>query len=230
MEKQKIDSGSRPLPASSGAILQTLRREIITGRLRPGSVFDEKAFAAAQGVSRTPVREAVLKLAQENLLLVMPRKGTLVTSISMDDIRQVYEMRGMIEPQIAGIAARKGNREQFEGWKQYYEQKYQEAIEPGFDFARMTLEFPDDDSGFHQMLAACTGNRYLIRQMEELMNHSQRIRYLSSEVSKDRYAASLKEHLEILDALLSGQSDQAQDAMKRHLYHTQEGYGTWIWQ
>ena len=70
---------------------ELLKSEIVSGKRKPGEIFEEKRFAAQLGVSRTPVREAVLRLAREGLLVVMPRRGTVISNISMEDIRQLYE-------------------------------------------------------------------------------------------------------------------------------------------
>lgn len=89
---------------------ELLKSEIVSGKRKPGEIFEEKRFAAQLGVSRTPVREAVLRLAREGLLVVMPRRGTVISNISMENIRQLYEARVMLEPQILRIAAKRADK------------------------------------------------------------------------------------------------------------------------
>jgi DNA-binding GntR family transcriptional regulator len=80
-----------------------LRSEILTGHLRPGEKIDQDEVAEALGISRLPVREALIELSQENLVDSIPRRGAFVARIDKDDIRDLYEVQGY----IAGIAARR---------------------------------------------------------------------------------------------------------------------------
>ena len=205
---------------------QILKSEIISGKRKPGDVFDEKQFAAMLGVSRTPVREAVLQLAREGLLVVMPRRGTVISHISMEDVRQLYEARRMLEPQILRIAAARADKNVLARWQTFFES--QQAADDA-----AALPYPgetegqlcrDADAAFHLFLAQSTGNRYIVKQMEELMAQSQRIRNLSNQRRKSRYLASLAEHLRIVTALLQGDGERAAEEVLWHLRNSEEGY------
>ncbi|MDO5408418.1 MAG: GntR family transcriptional regulator [Eubacteriales bacterium] len=198
---------------------EVLKWEIVTGQRKPGAVFDEKAFAEQIGVSRTPVREAVIRLTREGLLDVIPRRGTFVSGISMEDIRQIYEMRTMLEPQIVGIAARKADRKELEDWQHYFEQ----AMENGTG-GEPPSALPDPDAAFHLFLAESTGNHFIREQMEALMTQTQRIRYLSNKWKEKRLSSSMEEHLEMIRAMLDGDEEAAAEAVSRHLKNSEEGY------
>ncbi|MDO5416922.1 MAG: GntR family transcriptional regulator [Lachnospiraceae bacterium] len=198
---------------------ETLKWEIVTGQRRPGSVFEEKVFAEQIGVSRTPVREAVIRLARERLLEVVPRRGTFVSEISMEDIRQIYEMRRILEPQIVEIAAEKADRKRMETWRAYFER-----VKAGEEMLIASAPLPDSDAAFHLFLAESTGNRFIREQMETLMTQTQRIRCLSNRWKETRQQASVEEHLEMIRDMLEGDTDAAKEAAVRHLNNSEEGY------
>lgn len=206
---------------------ELLKSEIVSGKRKPGEIFEEKRFAAQLGVSRTPVREAVLRLAREGLLVVMPRRGTVISNISMEDIRQLYEARVMLEPQILRIAAKRADKNTLADWKAFFEGQAAQAD------TEVTLPFPnvdaaqhshDADAAFHLFLAQSLGNRYILQQMEELMAQSQRIRSLSNARRKSRYLASIQEHIRIVDALLQEDGERAATEVLEHLHNSEDGY------
>ena len=197
---------------------ELLKSEIVSGKRKPGEVFEEKRFAAQLGVSRTPVREAVLRLAREGLLVVMPRRGTVISNISMEDIRQLYEARVMLEPQILRIAAKRADKNTLAAWKAFFEGQ---AAQPDADAAQHSH---DADAAFHLFLAQSLGNRYILQQMEELMAQSQRIRSLSNARRKSRYLASIQEHIRIVDALLQEDGERAAAEVLEHLHNSEDGY------
>lgn len=209
-------------------IYEILKGEIISGKRRPGEVFEEKVFAGQLGVSRTPVREAVLQLAREGLLVVMPRRGTMVSNISMEDIRQLYEARRILEPQIMRIAAKRAEKKGLETWKAFFERQKKQLQEggelPKFPGETETQICPDADAAYHLFLAESTGNRYILKQMEELMTQTQRIRNLSNVQRKNRYQASIEEHIRMTEALQREDGEQAAEEVLCHLRNSEEGY------
>lgn len=215
---------------SEQAFLQ-LKREIISGQRGPGSVFDEKKFAEQMNISRTPVHEAVMHLAREGLLNVVPRRGTFISHISMDDVRQLYEVRLMMEPSIARIAAKRADQTIMKQWENYFlSQKEAEIIQeeevlPG---GKSLGVFPDADAVFHLFLSESTQNRFLVKQTEELMTQTQRIRCLSNLRSKENLLRSIHEHLEIVRAILAGDGEQAFQASWNHLKNSSESYDNLI--
>lgn len=90
-----------------------MHEEILTATWRPGDLVLENELAERYGVSKTPVREALRLLSQEGWIVTMPRKGYLVRPLRLHDIREVFELRLLIEPGLFVHAARRGSREQF---------------------------------------------------------------------------------------------------------------------
>ncbi len=194
-----------------------IKKEIILGNLEPGSVFDEVKIAEALKVSRTPVREAVLKLAGEGYLTIIPRKGTLVSNISIKDIKEVYEARIIIEcgsiKEITNI-----NSEILYKWKSYYNNLLEKNIKEDEDVLN------DIDKEFHLDISNFLSNKIIQKEIENLMDKSARIRYLSNKTNKGRYIESINEHLIIIDALIENDLEKCAELMKEHLISSLRGY------
>ncbi|MDO5350726.1 MAG: GntR family transcriptional regulator [Lachnospiraceae bacterium] len=207
---------------------QRLKKEIISGKRLPGEIFNEKSFAEQLGISRTPVREAVLRLSQEGLLTIMPRQGTIVSHISFRDICQLYQVRKLLEPQIVKLAAEAVDQKRLKEWIAFFQCQSRQP-----DDACPVSRFPENMSGnvlddcdalFHIFLAESTENRFLIREMEELMTQTQRIRCLSNSVRKDRFQAAKEEHIQIAAALEKRDGEDAARRMLEHLENSEAGY------
>lgn len=213
------------MPGDAYAIL---KEEIISGKRRPGEIFEEKVFAAQLGVSRTPVREAVLQLAREGLLVVMPRRGTMISYISMEDIRQLYEARLILEPQIMRLAAKRVDKEELEKWSTFFQMQLQQLEEDAehvkFPGEQELPGYQDADASYHLFLAKSIGNRYLSEQMDELMTQTRRIRNLSNVQYKSRYQESIEEHIRIAEAMKKEDGEEAAAAVLAHLCNSQKGY------
>ena len=213
---------------NSEIVYETIKKEIIDATRKPGDIFNEKEFAANMGISRTPVREAVLRLSNEGLLVVMPRRGTFVSHISMADVRDMYQVRKILEPQIAYIAAQKCDKDIVKQWRNFFKEEKttgkshsKDYIHPG----NKTLDvYSDSDALFHIFIAECTGNKLLISQVEELMTLTQRIRCLTNAVMEDRFLSAVAEHIAITKALTASDSDGAAKAMLVHLENSEKGY------
>lgn len=197
-----------------------IKKEIITGNLLPGSIFNEADIISKLKVSRTPVREAVLKLASEGYLTIIPRKGTIISNISFSDVSQVYEYRLMLEPEICSKAAPIMDKILCLKWKEYFNnlllnKKSKPPVNDSDD---------DIDKLFHLSISQSLNNNLINKDIAHLMDLSQRIRFLSNKQNEQRYIASINEHISILDAIIKEDSNLAREMMKQHLKNTVEGY------
>ena len=208
-------------PASSSAdrktlAYETLKRQILTGKLLPGMPVSEKALAEQLHISRTPVHEAVQELVREKLLNVMPRRGTLVSPVSLEDIRQLYELRRILEPQLLILSLPNLNRTELLASRDYYRRC---ASTPGIESSES-----DHDADFHLFLSGGCGNSYAMKILKQLMEQTLRIRSLSNIWDESRYLHACEEHIAIADALLDGDLEGACKAMNLHLNNSEEGY------
>jgi len=185
-----------------------IKNQIINGQLAPGDIIDEKKYIAELNISRTPIREALNSLAEEDLVIIMSRRGIVVSHVLIKDILDIYETRKMLEPGIITMIAGRTDSAQLEQFKEEFSKT---------DMISSTSTGRDLDSEFHLYLAECTKNKFLIKTEELLMNQSQRIRVLSSSSDKNRDIEARKEHIQIIEYLLAGNSNAAQQICREHL-------------
>ena len=195
---------------------ETLKRQILTGKLLPGTLISEKALAEQLEISRTPVHEAVQELVREKLQNVMPRRGTLVSPVSLEDIRQLYELRRILEPQLLILSLPNLNRTELLASRDYYQRC---ASTPGIENSES-----DHDADFHLFLSGGCRNSYAMKILKQLMEQTLRIRSLSNIWDESRYLHACEEHIAIADALLDNNPEGACQAMNLHLNNSEEGY------
>lgn len=198
---------------ASDRAYRTLLEQIQSGELAPGTVLGEVEQARRLGVSRTPLREAIGRLAADGLVAQASPRVTVVTDIDADDIRALFAVRRALEESAARIAA-----ERVAGGV------------PGEPFAalaaRWSAEDPQADADayyatiaqFDQALDAAVGNDYLIAALRTVRTHLVRVRRLARD-NPARLAASAAEHRLIARAIADGDAELAAHATHVHLHH-----------
>ena len=218
MSQPTISRAARPRPAPpSDAALNArdrayvdLRYRILTGRLPPGTTLLETEIAGLLGLSRTPVREAVIKLADEGLVAVRPRHGVTVVDMTLSDFRDVLNVFSALEVRAVSLtAACPLTPEQRDGISQLA-QRMERATQDG-DIARWS----DLDDDFHSTLVGLCDNARLQRTIGEYWGQQYRARRLILP-HRPLPRASDAEHRRILAAVLAGDPDAAHAA---HLAH-----------
>lgn len=188
-----------------------LRARILSGALRPGSTVVEPRLAGEFGVSKTPVREALARLASEGLVLVRPKKGYLVRTMSPSDVEEVLAMRDLLEPPAAALAASRITAAELDALRGILErQREQEGDEP--------LEVMREARLFHRLIAAASGNSRLAEAVTRPLDETARAHHVLSRMH--RYmdqAQEVAEHERIVDALAQGSPEAAAEAMRAHL-------------
>ena len=191
----------------------SLLEEIQSGVLRPGAVLGEVEQAARLGVSRTPLREALGRLAADGLVAQQSPRVTVVTAIDADDIREIFEVRRALEESAARLAAERGDASAF--------------AELARDFARVDLTGPDADGTdayyaligrFDLALDAAVSNDYLTAALRTVRTHLVRVRRLARD-NPGRLAASVAEHRLIAAAIADRDADLAAHATHVHLHN-----------
>lgn len=194
-----------------------IKPKIIFCELKPGDILDEKKIIEELGFSRTPIREAISELAEEKLVTIMPRRGIVVTQISLKDVEDMLNARALLEPYIFQAAFPNVEKNALLEMKH----KLEEMIT--HKKVKMDSLEEDFDYSFHMYFAEKANNQYLYRMMHLLMTHSQRIRCFST-IHEERYIDSYKEHIEIIDEILSGDEDKVMEVVRKHISNTVEGY------
>ncbi len=196
-------------------VLRALRAAIISGELTPGEVYSAPSLAATFGVSATPVREAMLDLARENLVAVVPNKGFRVTVVDEEQLDQITAIRKLLEPPVVAEVTALIPAEDFAGLRRLA-QEIVDGARAG-DLAQYT----EADNEFHLRLLAYSGNQRLVDLVAGLRGQT-RLVGLASLLDRGQLVSSAREHLELMD--LMEQRDAAAVAvfMIRHINHIQD--------
>jgi DNA-binding GntR family transcriptional regulator len=199
---------SAELEADRGYV--QLRDRIVTLRLAPGTVLREDELMRELEIGRTPLREAVKRLALENLVAVQPRRGTFVSAVEASDIVNITEVRAELEAYAAELAARRlddGHRAAAEALLREVE----ELAESGDQDWLMRF-----DERIHRFTWEAAGNPYLQETLERYFTHSLRIWYLVL----DRLPGlghAVHDQTRLVEALLGGDGDGARAIMREHV-------------
>ncbi|MEU5980504.1 GntR family transcriptional regulator [Streptomyces sp. NPDC047315] len=193
-------------------VANALRAALIAGELRPGVIYSAPALAADFGVSPTPVREAMLDLAREGMVEAVRNKGFRVTEMTEADLDEYTEIRALMEIPIVGRITRTASAEQLEALRPVAEDIVTAAREHDL------IRYLEADRRFHLELLALAGNRHLVTVVDDLRKRS-RLFGLTDLDHAGSLVDSAQEHVELLDVMLTGDADAAQDVMRRHLAH-----------
>ncbi|MFE2288590.1 GntR family transcriptional regulator [Streptomyces sp. NPDC059443] len=199
-------------PAATAAerVYQHVKEGVLDRRYEGGTLLTEGELALAVGVSRTPVREALLRLETEGLLKLYPKKGALVLPVSAQEIADVIETRLLVEeftvrravPAPPGLLDRLAELIE--------EQRRHGAA--GELPAMMAA-----DRAFHAEIVRNAGNQILCRLYDQLRDRQLRMGVALLHAHPDRVERTLAEHTEILDALRAGEADTAAAAVRAHV-------------
>lgn len=200
--------------ASEQAYL-TLREDIMDWRLEPGTALAEVEQSARLGISRTPLREALSRLAADGLVAAQGGRGLVVTTVSVANIVQLFELRQVLEQHAARLAAERRDAAAFE------------LLREEFRAAPALLEKPEPEhpefyelvSRFDSAMDHAADNPYLIGALRGLRPHLVRIRRVSRDDPR-RLRAAAEEHLLIVEAVIAGDAELAASATHVHLHQS----------
>lgn len=187
-----------------------IKQKIISLELPPASLMDEAALMRDLGLGRTPIREAVQRLAWENLVVILPRRGMFVADINMSDLHKIFEIRVELEGCAARLAAERATPEQV---------KTMEALFVGADDilqAGQHRELIHLDHSAHQLLAAASHNEYLAETLERLFSHTLRLWFVSLH-KVGRLREMIEDHREVTAAVKAGDAERAERVMRAHV-------------
>lgn len=203
--------GGRPRANTAAHLVyRALRDEIVSMRRKPGEPIAEKKIALAGGVSRTPVREALLRLADEDLVEIFPQSGTFVARIPVGALPEAILMRTALEQTTARLAAERADAAQVRHLRDLIER--QRRVEARGDRDR----FHDADEAFHAAIAEAAGHPGIWRFIEQVKIQVDRYRRLTLPVP-GRMRRVLKEHAAIVAAIEAHDPSAAAAAMAAHL-------------
>ncbi len=208
----KLQPHLRDSMSMAGQASQELRRRILDNAWPPGYQALEQEVALALGMSRTPVREALICLQNEGLIELLPRRGMRVLPVSPDDMREIYEVLTALEcAAVELVALRRPTRE---------------ALQPLTDATRDMSRALEDggpgleawaaaDERFHEQLLLLCGNRHLYDTVLNYWDRAHRARMFTLRL-RPKPVNSTQEHLELVERLLAGDAQGAVELNRAH--------------
>ena len=212
METVTLDDPSGAA-AADGRLLREkvydqLRVEMISCALPPGTEIRENELALRFGVSKSPVRDALMRLEREGLVITLPRQGYRVAPVSLADVQDMFHLRDALEQACMERIVRRANDEQLAALDAF--KRYDPADWPG-GFVAYNREF-------HRTLARTAGNARMRDQLIDLIDQMARAVQLSvSSLKKGNPQSLVDEHVEIINALQGRQASRAQRLASRHV-------------
>lgn len=209
------DTNKTKINTISQQVYSILKKEIVSGTYKPGDWLQEMELAKNLEVSRSPIREALRRLTADGLVVDIPNKGSFVREFTEEEIREIFEVREMLESYAIRHLNKQWTKEEKETFNNYRE-----------DFKRLYNEGNLDDyivvdSRFHRFLVECTENSILLDLYQKVRNMNMLFRIMSLS-TKERFDESLKEHISIIDNLLKGNSSEADLINRVHLAYARD--------
>ena len=199
-------------------VYDNLKRRIITNALKPGDPLNEGILSKELKISKTPVREALQQLEKKGLVENIPGKGAFVSRFSFQDIRELCEIRDILECEVIKRVASKGDLNLEEA--QAIRDKF---IGSDTNGGRTGKSYFNAGDQIHSFIFEAFGNRKLIREYQGLQEQIVRITlHFFGQNRQERAAESFKEHLEIIDALIARDPARAEKAMRIHVRNSLE--------
>lgn len=197
-------------PSLEEMVFSRLEEEILSGELTRGTALGEIALSKRLGVSRTPVRGALHRLAEEGLVEILPNRGATVIGINIDDLVDIYNIRERLEGLASALAAKRATVDEIS--------RLTEAVELAeFYISKNDTEHIKElDTVFHSIIYAASGSRFLSRTLSELHRKIKSYRKRSLSVP-GRLERSADEHREILEAIRRGDAEEADRLTSNHI-------------
>jgi DNA-binding GntR family transcriptional regulator len=182
----------------------SIRDSIVKLELPPTSLIDERRLIESLGIGRTPVREALRRLAQEQLVEVFPRRGMFVTGVDVHDLARISEVREVLEPEAARLAAERATDDERDELA-----ALGDRIKRGADLMAL-------DERIHRAVYRAAHNHLLEKTLGEYYVLALRIWMLALDRAQDLEDA-VEAHRDLIQAIVVGNADRAADTMRAHV-------------
>lgn len=188
---------------------EILLNKLINCEFMPQSVLNETQISHELGFSRTPIREALIRLENEGYVQIIPKKGIYVKGISLTQVREIFQARSEIEPIALKMAGPYLPREELEKFHNKFSGDEPDVLN-GFSL----------DTQMHLFIVEHCGNHFIIDMMHEVFNNNTRV-VIASKQDKVKIHDARQEHLKILSFLLDKNYEKASEAMRIHIQSCQ---------
>ncbi|MFN8493054.1 MAG: GntR family transcriptional regulator [Caldilineaceae bacterium] len=194
-----------------------IKEKIIALELSPAALIDEAGLAAELQIGLTPVRQALRRLALENLVVILPRRGTIVADLNFSDLQKIFEMRSELEALAAQLAAQRATPEQLA------------EMESVLSQAEMFIATGDNDKlieidrTLHSLIARYAQNEFLEQTLDWLYGHVLRLWNISLH-RIDILSEAMNEHHQLLEAMRMRNGERSANLMRAHIQHFQDTF------
>lgn len=208
----KTSAGLNGKNSLGDRVYHAMKRDIVTGSFESGEALSEKWLAERYRASRTPVREAAVRLQQENLLRILPNRGYFVRHITVNELIELYEYRAALEGVCAELAAIKGGDEAaLEELAQLGKVHFEKDDRTSYE------RFIEADTAFHICTAQLTRNQLLLQAVRDMRCQMERIMYAAIDIQYYGESPS-SEHAGIVQAIQARDPAQARQRMQEHVF------------
>jgi DNA-binding GntR family transcriptional regulator len=210
---KKIKNNSR---SKKAIVYENLKTRIVHNLISPGEPLNEGVLSKELKISKTPIREAIQQLEKEGFIESIPVKGAFVSMISFQDIRELFEIREVLECEVIRRAALKADPERVEAIRERF-------VTSESDTKKASAGHFKSGDEVHAFIFETFGNKRLKEIYKRLQDHIVRSRiHFFNQTPSGRSEEAFKEHLEILDALKARDPGRAEKAVRDHLQNSLE--------
>jgi DNA-binding GntR family transcriptional regulator len=194
---------------------ELIKEQIITCNLAPGVQIAQRPLAERFGTGLTPMREALQRLAQQGFVQAVPRFGYIVSPIAISDVREIFELRAILETGAVRLAAAHASDEQLAGIAQAAHFTYTYRDRQSY------RDFLSANARFHRSLAEAAGNQRLAEQVDRVLDELLRVFHLGLDL-RDSAEEMCNEHMDLAGALLARDALQAEQVMLQQITRSQQ--------
>lgn len=196
---------------------RVIKEKIINCEYYPNMYSNEEFLQKELKLSRTPIRDALSRLEQEGFVTIIPKKGMIVTNITVDVINQLFEARYLAEEYGIRTYGNSMDRDVLLKMRQRFENEWEPSNIEAYRERNELYKLYDIDMEFHAYISNSTGNVYIGKMLKDIMNHDKRVRYYTGMIVDPQYYLSREEAENIIDAILNRRIEDAVMYSKLHI-------------
>jgi DNA-binding GntR family transcriptional regulator len=208
-------TGFKPIVVPKRRLADEVYRQILLaisgGGIAPSERIVQEELAETLAISRTPVREALLRLEQEGILVTAGRGGFMLRQISPQEVRDIYEARIAIEGDSARVLAERQDERAFRNIAAVIRREEEEG------HVSTPSEYYEANKAIHRSFVVNAGNKYLLEMFDLMWNRSVSFHLFITTMDNAALTASLRSHLELLEMIKTTSPDEAAGSMRRHI-------------
>ncbi|TCK92370.1 DNA-binding GntR family transcriptional regulator [Natranaerovirga hydrolytica] len=196
-----------------------IKNKILNCEYVPNMYLNEELLCKEINASRTPIRDALSRLEQENLVSIIPKKGVLVAPLTINDINMIFETRMLLEPYIIKHYGHTITEENLSKLKDILQDM---NVDKKLVDETTVHSYYNTDDAYHRILVELSNNRYFLQCYDSIFVQNFRLRIMSGDQLPERLISSRKEHVAIHNYILNQNYDKASEAMREHLLASKE--------